>query len=374
MALFVTAVTSIVCAPIAKRAPALLGDNRAAPLWIVCMSAVLVGLSLMSSFTQFVLLMAAAGLAGCGLNIAVNCVAAHVEQRAARSLMPMLHGFFSIGMFAGAGAAFVAARLQVSLSSMTLCAAIDFLFAVAFMVLMNPERSVTRLLASTTSHGGPFDRRLLPVLVFSFCSSFAECVIADWASIFLRDVLHTAASTAVLGFASFSSAMVTGRLAGGRVLDRFGAHRVVAIGVGTGSIVLTAGLLTSSPVLSVIAFGVFGLGISAASPSTYTAVARVGNASANITRLAMVSSVGSIVGAPVIGLLSSLGGLRVAMLAACGVAAVAALLARTLNVSDDQVDEPAHGDLRFLDQGGSKARAVCASPPKTSALRTQPQG
>jgi hypothetical protein len=71
------------------------------------------------------------------------------------------------------------------------------------------------------------------VVVFGIvaaCTAFGEGAVTDWGTLFLREVLGAAPGPAAAGYASFSVAMAIGRLAGGRLLDRFGATTVLVAG------------------------------------------------------------------------------------------------------------------------------------------------
>lgn len=102
----------------------------------------------------------------------------------------------------------------------------------------------------------------------------------DWSAVYLRDVLHTDAGLAAASTTAFALTMALARLAGDRVVDRFGAVRTVRAG---GALATAGGLLVITvrhPAGALAGFGLIGLGIAVVVPLAFAAAARSGPAPA----------------------------------------------------------------------------------------------
>ena len=99
--------------------------------------------------------------------------------------------------------------------------------------------------------------------------------MADWSAVYLHDTLAAAPAVAATGFAAFSLAMAAGRFAGDRLVDGFGAGRVVRVSSTVAAIGLAAALLLGRPAAGIVGFGLVGVGIANIIPVLFGAAARV---------------------------------------------------------------------------------------------------
>lgn len=121
-------------------------------------------------------------------------------------------------------------------------------------------------------------RSALVIGVIGFCAVFAEGASLDWSAVYLRDRLGTDAGLAAASTTAFSCTMAVARLAGDRVVARFGPVRTVRAGgvlatVG-GLLIVTAG----HPAPALAGFGLVGLGIAVVVPLAFAAAGHSGPA------------------------------------------------------------------------------------------------
>lgn len=83
-------------------------------------------------------------------------------------------------------------------------------------------------------------RSALLIGAIGFCAVFAEGASLDWSAVYLRDRLETSAGLAAACTTGFTLTMAVARIAGDRVVDRYGAVRTVRA---SGVIALLGGLL-----------------------------------------------------------------------------------------------------------------------------------
>jgi MFS family permease len=173
------------------------------------------------------------------------------------------------------------------------------------------------------------------VLLFGLiaaCSAYGEGAIADWGALHLRDDLGTGAGLAAAGYAAFAVAEACGRLAGTRLIARYGEKRVLAGGGITACAgMLAAALAPGHPVavglpLALAGFAATGLGVANMFPAAMT---RAGLAAGprGVAAASTLGYAGFLLGPPTIGLLASGIGLRAGLTTVSALTLIAAALA-----------------------------------------------
>ncbi|MFJ4320193.1 MFS transporter [Streptomyces lavendulae] len=212
-------------------------------------------------------------------DVAMNALGVETENRLGRSIMSSLHGMWSVGALLGSAAGTVAAhagadaRLHHLIAALALTAA--GLVAARGVLDVRGDRD-----AEAPAHFALPPRSALLIGLVGFCAVFAEGASLDWSGVYLRDVLHTDAGLAAASTTAFALTMALARLAGDRVVDRFGAVRTVRAG---GVLATAGGLLVVTarhPAAAVGGFGLIGLGIAVVVPLAFAAAARSGPAPA----------------------------------------------------------------------------------------------
>ncbi len=212
---------------------------------------------------------AAAGLA----DVAMNAQGVVVEQRAGRSIMSGLHGMWSAGGLIGSGFGVLAAHASLDPRvHFTIVAAALSAIAIAacrYLLDVTPPEEGTPLFALPP-------KRVLLIALVGFAAVFAEGASADWSAVYLTDVAHAAPALAAGAFSGFAATMAVARLAGDRVVDRFGPVWTVRVG----GLLATLGALTVAvsrvPWLAITGFGLIGLGIAVVVPLAFTAAGNAG--------------------------------------------------------------------------------------------------
>lgn len=276
------------------------------------------------------------------MDVAMNAQGVAVERGYGRPLMSGLHGAYSIGALlaalAGSGAAY--AGVPVPLHLAAAAAVLTALLAVGCRDLL--DRSADALpglaehagpgerAAAAPAAGGSSSRWLLVMLgVIGLCSFVGEGAMADWSAIYLREDLGTGPGFAGLGYAGCAVAMTAGRLAGDRVVARFGPVPVLRAGSLVAAVGLGFGLAAGHPAAAVLGFTVFGLGVAVVAPVTFSAAGNIPGvpAAAGISRVTGVGYLGLLGGPPVIGFAAQGVGLAWALAVPVGLVGLIVLLA-----------------------------------------------
>ena len=177
------------------------------------------------------------------LDVSMNGWGAEVEQELGKPVMSSYHGLYSLGAGVGAGGGAIALWLGLSVPvHFYLWSAISSVPLV--WALMTPW---TSKLAEPSGQKAPMfavpKGALLFVGLMALIAALGEGAITDWAALYQIQELGFDSSTAAIGFSVFSVAMVVMRLAGDKIIARFGPVKVarvsgVAAAVGTGLVVL----------------------------------------------------------------------------------------------------------------------------------------
>ncbi|MEU7554603.1 MFS transporter [Streptomyces sp. NPDC044571] len=212
-------------------------------------------------------------------DVAMNALGVETENRLGRSVMSSLHGMWSVGALLGSAAGTVAAHTGADARLHHLLAA-PALTAAGLVCVRGVLDLRSAAGAEAPAHFALPPRSALLIGAIGFCAVFAEGGSLDWSAVYLRDVLDTDAGLAAASTTAFALTMAAARLAGDRVVDRFGPVRTVRAGgvlaTAGGLLVVTAG----HPAAALGGFALIGLGISVVVPLAFAAAARSGPAPA----------------------------------------------------------------------------------------------
>ncbi|WP_129297397.1 MFS transporter [Streptomyces lydicus] len=210
-------------------------------------------------------------------DVAMNALGVETEDRLGKPIMSGLHGMWSAGALLGSAAGTVAAhagwdaRLHLAGAALVL----TLLGALAC-------QGVLDLRSAPEEHPPPRfalpPRSALLIGAIGFCAVFAEGAGLDWSAVYLRDELGTDAGLAAASTTAFSCTMAAARLAGDKVVARFGPVHTVRAG---GVLAAAGGLLIIAarhPAMAMGGFGLMGLGVAVVVPLAFAAAARSGPA------------------------------------------------------------------------------------------------
>ncbi|MFF7332354.1 MFS transporter [Streptomyces sp. NPDC008150] len=269
---------------------------------------------------------ASAGMA----DVAMNALGVEVENRLGRSIMSGLHGMWSAGALVGSAFGTLAAHLGTDARLHHVVAAgvltVLGLTACGWVLDLRPaedEEAPPRFALPP--------RSALLIGAIGFCAVFAEGASLDWSAVYLRDRLETSAGLAAACTTGFTLTMAVARVAGDRVVDRFGSVRVVRLG---GLLAVAGGLLVvvgGRPAVAMSGFALMGLGIAVVVPLCFAAAGRSGsNPSLAIAGVATITYTSGLVAPGAIGTLAQATSLTVSFglvtLLACGLVGFAGVL------------------------------------------------
>ncbi|MFE3140476.1 MFS transporter [Streptomyces scopuliridis] len=269
---------------------------------------------------------AASGLS----DVVMNALGVEVENRLDKSIMSSLHGMWSTGALIGSAAGTLAAHLGSD-------ARLHHLLAATVLTVLGLLACQAVLDLRSAPEEDPPPRFALPpksallIGAIGFCAVFAEGASLDWSAVYLRDVLDTSPGVAAASTTAFALTMAVARLAGDRVIDRFGAVRTVRTG---GALAVVGGLLVVTapqPVVAMGGFAFLGLGVAVVVPLAFAAAGRAGpNPSQAIAGVATITYTSGLIAPSAIGAVADATSLVVSFglvtLLACGLMVGAGVL------------------------------------------------
>lgn len=268
------------------------------------------------------------GATGGLLDVAMNANGVAVQERYGRSIMAGLHGLWSIGGLTGAATAGLVARAGIA-------APAHLVVVGVIMAVLGTLSGVWLAPAPPAAAARVFarpDRALLLLGVITFCGLFGESAASDWSAVYLRSAAHATSAVAAWGYAAFSLAMAAGRLAGDRLVGRFGPARITRVAALIGAAGLAAGLATPYIPLIIAGFVLLGLGVATVVPLTFSAAGRAPGHDPG-TAVAAVATVGYggwMIAPPVIGLVAQGTSLTISLAVVAVMTALIAVPAGTL--------------------------------------------
>lgn len=251
------------------------------------------------------------GAFGGALDMAMNGFATEVEAAYRKSIMSRLHGTWSIG--AGTGAA-----TGILASSAGTGPALHF--TIATVVMMAVLFFVDRAHWSRSDGGAlPPARiivlpsgRLAMIGFVALVAFMAEGVVQDWGALYVVDRFDQTEAIGASGLVWFAVAMVTMRLSGDVIIDRFGPRNSVIFAACAGALGSVITVIASVHWVVWIGYAVMGTGFALLAPIAFAEAARQrdfskGHAMAAVT---MLGYGGMLIGPPVIGGVAELFSLR----------------------------------------------------------------
>lgn len=269
-------------------------------------------------------------------DVAMNVSGAANERALGRAIMPIYHAFFSAGTIIGAGLGALAESidlpLQIHVGILAVVITAVTLVAVRFL---RPEGGTAEEIAAAGHEQSTWrsrlsiwrDPRTILIGLIVLGMAFTEGSANDWLAYAMVEGHGTDRATGALIFGVFVTAMTVGRLAGVKLLDRFGRVPVLqgsAVFAFVGLLLVIFAPVQWAVVVGVVLWGLgaalgFPVGMSAAADDPRTAAARV-------SAVATIGYVAFLVGPPLLGFLGDHFGILHALLLVLVLASLAGIV------------------------------------------------
>jgi MFS family permease len=298
-----------------------LGGRRAVTGALLLIAAALAVMGLALLLTSVPLLAVAFVIAGFGvgaLDVLINVEGAAVERIVARTLMPMMHAAWSVGVAAGSGIGAACAALGVSPAEQILAEAVLIAAAALMMATGIPDGQHGPDEPPSPDRGarlrhwlrGWLDWRLLLIGVVMLGVELGEGTAGNWLSLAARTGKGQTAAVAALFVTAFAAGEALTRICGGPIVDRLGRVRTIRVTTALGVVGLVLFIEAGNRWIVLIGVLLWAAGVSMGFPLGMSAAAESGPDPA--ARVSVVASIGyfaNLAGPPAIGLLAQSAGL-----------------------------------------------------------------
>lgn len=252
------------------------------------------------------------------LDVLINVEGAAIERAAGRTLMPFMHGAWSVGAALGSGIGAACAALGVGPAAQfageaVLIATVSVAMAPAVPTGVHaPDGPPTESLGTKVRHwlAGWADWRLLLIGVILLGVELGEGSANNWLTLAARNDHGQSAAIAALFFTAFACGEASARILGGPVVDRLGRVNAIRCTTALGVAGVALFILATDRWLLLGGVVLWAVGVSMGFPLGMSAAAESGPDPA--ARVSVVASVGyfaSLAGPPAIGFLAESAGL-----------------------------------------------------------------
>ncbi len=237
----------------------------------------------------------------------MNALVSVIEKEDRFNFMSAAHGFFSLGGFIGAGlGSFLIIQFTNPSHHMLL---MSFIIIVSNFFLSKKYCEMKETEQGTSKEDTNIFKHIKPVFglcIIAFIILFNEGAVEHWSNLYLFDIVKVTESQAGFGFVIFSLTMTLGRFLGDGISEKIGSVKSIGIGCVI-AIIAYILILFSDFYISVLGFGVLGLGTSVIIPELYRLASKSKemNTSVAISVVSGIGFLGFLVGPVLLGLISS---------------------------------------------------------------------
>lgn len=316
---------------------------RVAAFGIVATTIATLAIPIAPHWAAFGAVLFAVGALDAVVDVAQNAHGLRVQRLYGRSILNSLHGVWSIGAVIGGLMGSAAAGLGIPLAVHLGISAVTWsvVALVAYRFLLpgpeNAERAAepqdhTAAPARNTkwrTWGRPAVRMLAALSALAAFGALVEDSGSSWGALYLTG-LHAGAAVAGLAVVVFQIAMTVGRLAGDRVVDRFGQRTVARAGAALAAAGMGAALAVPSVGTALAGFAFAGLGFATLVPAAMHAADELPGIphGTGLTVVSWLLRVGFLLSPPLVGLVADLTSLRVGLLTVVVAGVATVFLAR----------------------------------------------
>ena len=247
------------------------------------------------------------GVCGSLLTLALNVHASRVEKHTRRVIMNRCHGFWSLGIMAGSFLGSVLESESTVWLILIICASASFPLALLLCLGLPSYENVNSAEMSPALVITQFPAILIGICFFTFGISMTEGAMANWASVYVKEMLGPEAQGTGYGFGLFAAFVAFGRFFGDSLKIKLGTIKVARIFVNISILGLIFLVIASDLWLALAGFALIGLGVSVGFPLAVTAAASIDDKreASYVAFLSLIALIGFLVGPPIIGFLAN---------------------------------------------------------------------
>ena len=246
------------------------------------------------------------GVNGSLLTVSLNVHAGRVEKYTRRVVMNRCHGFWSLGIMAGS---FLGSIFEsVSTVWMILIVSASASLPVAWLLCLGlpSYENVNSAEVPPAPFFTQFPKVLTGICLFTFGISMTEGAMANWASVYVKEMQGPESHGTGYGFGLFAAFVAFGRFFGDSLKIKLGTIKVAVIFVNISVLGLILLVKADELWLAFAGFVLIGLGVSVGFPLAVSATSSIDDKkeASYIAFLSLTALIGFLVGPPIIGFLT----------------------------------------------------------------------
>ena len=269
-------------------------------------------------------------------DLSMNSQASALEHHAKKRVMSKFHAMWSLGGLSGGAIGGVFANFEISPRDHSFVVGLIILI-VAFTTkdwFMPGSADRHKVVSEEKPNKRP--RKLIILGLFGLGGAICEGAASDWGGVLARETFNASPFVATLPYILFSVMMVTVRLSGDWLANRFGIARLLTWSgtIAGGGLIL--GLSIGNVYGVIIGWILLGAGVATVIPLVVSVCGELANsefsgkisAAESVALVTGVAYFGFVIGPPLLGFIADLVTLRVAMYIPAGLALIIALTAK----------------------------------------------
>ena len=293
--------------PVAGAASARAGTRRVTRIGAFAFPLTLALPALAGSLPALFGALALLGASGAFMDVSMNAYGVDVERRYERPILSSFHGLWSLGAFAGASLAGIAAAAGWSSAAHLGAGALLLMSGAVLAAGRLPRLDADEARERPPAFARP-TKRLAALGAIAFCAVLGEGSAFDWSGVYLRESLGSSEALATAGLTAFALVMAGGRFVGDRLTERWGRVRLVRNSSLIAAVGMCVAVVTQDATIAVVGFGLLGGGLSCIVPAMFASAGH-GEGGPGIAAVGILSYMGFFLGPPAVGGLAELIGL-----------------------------------------------------------------
>lgn len=311
--LFMLPLGALCSLPFSGLLVAKIGSRWMSILSLIIYVLTLVGISLADTTLLLSVVLFLFGMFGNFGNISLNAQGISIQHYIKKSILSSLHAMWSVGAFTAAAFTDWMMEENRTMQEHYFLIAIVIILVVLplfFSLVKDPEQSNEnqKIFAWPT-------KALLLLGLICFCGAMSEGTMADWSSLYYRQIINQPHVVSALGYTAFALFMSIGRFVGDPLIERWGHGTILKANGILIAVGMFTALVSTIPALVMGGFALVGLGVSSIFPVVYILASKEKSMlpSAALAAVSSVGFIGFLVGPPVIGFVAQGVGLRMAL-------------------------------------------------------------
>jgi MFS family permease len=325
-----------------------LGLRTACRVFLPAWALLFIGPAFAQTFWQLIFALTICGVAVGMIETAMNTEAARIERESGKRLMSRCHGFWSLGTMFGALSGGAIAQWGIPVTqhfsvTLVLIAVCGYFAATALPTAIEASPSLVKHGEEGDLYEAESDepsklfrwpaRSIILLCLMPIGVMMVEGAFIDWSAVFMQEVMSAEPLLIGITYSAFSLIMAIVRLFGDTLAVRFGDLKIVRISGVASTVGIVIFALSPSIPWAFVGAALSGAGVAIVFPLAVTAAAnRPGRSSAdNVAALNMLAFSAFLIAPPIIGFVSEVQGLRIALLMLAPIALLTVLLAKEVS-------------------------------------------